>query len=505
MRRILLLLVVQTLLIGGSTAAQSPLADLDAYVTKAMQEWGVPGLAIAVVKDDQVVHARGYGVREMGKPEEVDERTLFAIASNSKAFTCAVIGSLRDEGKLAWMDRVIDHLPWFQMHDPWVTRDIRVLDLVCHRSGLPTFGGDHLWITSPFSRNEILRRVRHLEPTAPFRTAYQYQNLMYVAAGEVAAAAAGRPFETLLRERLIGPLGMKDTVLTMAELRAAKNLATPHELRGGALGVVAYDDVDTLTAAGGLKSNVTDVARWVRCHLSGGLIDGQRVLSGRVVNDMQVVRMPTMSRRDNDAEPGALFSGYGMGWGLTDYAGRRVVAHGGGLSGMISRTTLVPAEKLGVVVLTNMAENALPTALSWWIIDRYLGRPTRDWSADYVTRVRFKNRNRQNRERRIVAGRVGGTRPSLAPSAYTGRYHDALSGDAHVTMKNGQLWFSYNPRHEGPLTHWHHDTFRVAWTNPIYDMPSKALVRFAVGNDGKVKRLVTSFYDPITFDRVGDK
>ncbi len=504
MRHTLPLLLAQLILACGSTSAQTPLAELDAYVTRAMQEWGVPGLAIAVVKDDRVVHARGYGVRQMDRPEKVDERTLFAIASNSKAFTCAVLGSLRDEGKLAWSDRVIKHLPWFQMHDPWVTRDIRVLDLVCHRSGLPTFGGDHLWIASPFTREEILRRVRHLEPSAPFRTAYQYQNLMFVAAGEVAAAAAGRPFETLLRERLIGPLGMKDTVLTMAELRAAKNVATPHERRDGTLKIVAFDDVDTLTAAGGLKSNVIDVTQWIRCHLSGGLIDKRRVLSGQVVSDMQAVRTPTLGRRDNRADPGALFSGYGMGWGLTDYAGRRIVGHGGGLSGMISRTTLVPSEKLGIVVLTNMAENALPTALTWWIIDRYLGRSERDWSGVYSTRNRFRTRNRHSQEARIVATRIEGTRPSLDLAAYAGRYHDALSGDAHVTMKNGQLWFSYNPRHEGPLTHWHHDTFRVAWTNPIYDMPFKAFVTFVIGEDGKIKRLETRFYDPITFDRVGD-
>ncbi len=494
--------ILALLIAMGHATAQSPIAGLDDYIGQAMAKWGIPGIAVAVVKDDRVIHARGYGVRAMDKEAPVDERTLFAVASNSKAFTCAVLGSLRDDGKLKWSDRVTDHLPWFQMHDPWVTRDIRVLDLVCHRSGLPTFGGDHLWIASDLSRREILRRVRHMEPTAPFRARFQYQNLMYVAAGEVAAAAGGKSFEELLRERLMAPLGMNDTRLSMAELRAAENVAAAHEIRGGELRIVAYDDADSIMAAGGIKSNVVDMARWLRCHLNAGELEGQRVLSARTVNEMQMVRTPISGRRDVSGEPGALFSGYGMGWGITDYAGHRVIGHGGGLSGMISRTTIVPSMKLGVVVLTNMADNGLPPALTWWVIDRYLAHPAKDWSASYLARYDSRREAAAATEKRNQATPTDGPPASLPLKDYTGRYHSDLSGAAQVTLRDGRLWFSYNPRHEGPLTHVRHDTFRVTWTDPIFDMPPSTSLQFIRDERGKVKQLDTRFYwDPITFQR----
>jgi CubicO group peptidase (beta-lactamase class C family) len=484
------------------SAQSQSLEGLDAYIEAAMEDWQVPGAAVGVVSEDTLIYARGFGVREIGKPEKVDERTLFAVASNTKAFTAALLGMLVEEGKLGWDDRVTDHLRDFQLHDPYVTREIRIRDLLTHRSGLPTFGGDNLWIGGSLDREEILRRIRYLKPTASFRTRYQYQNIMYVAAGQIVPAVTGESWDAAILRRIFEPLGMADSNTTIRALETIENVAAPHEVVDGGLKVVEYDFMDSTAPAGAIVSNVVDMSRWMRLNLDEGLFEGKRILSSGIVREMQSMQIPTPISEDRMEMLGTRFSGYGLGWGISDYRNLKLVTHGGGLSGMISYQALVPEKKLGVIVLTNFAPNELARALVYRIIDTMLGEPVRDWSAEYLKKQARDKARADAKEKELLARRVSGTRPSLDLEDYTGSYRDDLYGEAEVLLEEGRLLFSYNPRHTGALEHWHHDTFRVAWRHAIYDMAPRPFLTFDLDETGRAAGLEVTFYQPVRFERV---
>ena len=500
-----LTLVAFLVLASALVAQKPPLEGLDAYIERAMPQWQTPGLAVAVVKNDKVVYAKGFGIRALGRPEPVDERTSFAIASNSKAFTCACLGMLVDEGKLAWDERILDILPWFALKGAYETKELDVVDLVTHRVGLPTFGGDHLWIGSDKKRREVLMRVRHMEPEAPFRTGFHYQNLLYTAAGEIIPAKTGKTFAEFVKERILDPLGMNDTTTSLRGIRGKDNVATPHEVRGGKLVTMEYDFVDAITPAAGLNSTVSDMAQWMRLQLGNGTFEGKQLISPKVMAD---VRHSYSTMRVSPGYTrffGIHFRGYGLGWFLHDYKGRKVISHGGALTGMISETTMIPEEGLGIVVLTNMALNSLPTVITNRIIDRYLEQPDKDYNALYLRFKQSREARTQQEEKQLLESRMEGTKPSLPLEAYTGTFHNPLPGDATVSLKDGKLYFFYNRRHHGYLTHWHLDTFRIVWIDNIMDMDASAFVRFAIGTDGKVKKLHTTWYHDITFDKKDPK
>jgi CubicO group peptidase (beta-lactamase class C family) len=480
------------------------LEALDEWIADVMGDWATPGLAVGIVKDDSLVFARGYGVRRVGESAPVDERTLFAVASNSKAFTAAVLGLLQEEGAIDLYDRVIDHLPGFRMFDPWVTREIRIVDLLTHRSGLATFGGDHLWIGSTNDRAEIISRVKFLEPVGPFRASYHYQNLMFLVAGEIVPAVTGYTWDDMVRDRIFEPLGMTESNTSVRSLVGLDNVAAPHEVVGGTLQPVEYDNVDGVAPAAAVNSNVVDMSHWMRLNLNGGVFEGSRVLGDRTVREMQRIQYPLGVSVWAGENLGRRFNGYGLGWFVSDYKGRKVVSHSGGLTGMISLQTLLPEEGLGVIVLTNYAPDAPTQAITYRILDEYLGEPVRDWNQVFLSFRRQGEDRARQREETLQAARIPGTSPSLPLEAYTGTYSEAASGEARVSLEDGDLVFDYNPRHLGDLEHWHHDVFRVTWRWPIFDMPARSFVRFELDEAGQVTGLEVTFYDPIRFERVGD-
>ena len=480
------------------------LNNLDAYIEQAMKDWQVPGLAISIVKDDSLIFARGYGVREIGKEAKVDEHTIFVIASNSKAFTASLLGMLVEEEKISWDDKVADYMREFQMVDPYITREINIKDLLTHRSGLPTFGGDHLWIGSTRSREDIITRIRYLKPTKPFRTHFQYQNLMFLVAGELIPKITGQSWDEAMKERIFEPLGMVESMTTMRELKNKQNVAIPHEIVGGKVTPVAYDYMDNLAPAGGIKSNVVDMAQWMRLNLNGGLFKGKQILSSRVIKEMHNIQFPLPISSFSEEKLGTRFSGYGLGWGISDYKGRKMISHGGGLSGMISRQVLIPEENLGVIVLTNYAPNNLARALTYQILDEFLDEPGQDWSAIYLEQKKKADEKKKKTEQELQQKRARKTRPSLKLEQFTGKYFDKFSGEAEVRLENGKLVFDYNPRHIGNLEHWHYNTFRVIWRNPIFDMAPKSFLTFYLDEMGKVEKLKVTFYDPIYFHKLSD-
>jgi len=508
-RIIVKIMVLLFVLWAGITTAQTTdatLRGLDEYIEKARQDWEIPGVAVGIVKDDALIFAKGYGVREIGKKAKVDEHTLFAVASNTKAFTASMLGMLVDEDKLEWDDRVIDYIDDLQLYDPYVTREISVRDLLTHRSGLPTFGGDHLWIGAPEnSREEIMARLRFLKPTAPFRTRYQYQNLMFMVAGQIIPEITGKSWDDFIRERIFEPLGMNESNSSILVLPEEDNVATPHEVVDGKHVPIAYDNVNGIAPAGGINSNVVDMAQWMRLHLGGGVYEGRQILSHEVIRDAHSIQFPLPVSDFNEDHFGTRFSGYGLGWSISDYRGYKMISHGGGLSGMISLQTLIPEKSLGVIVLTNFAPNSLTRAVTYRILDAFLGEPEQDWSGVYLERRKQAEIREQKNEEELLAQRVKGTRPSLPMKDYAGRYFDELSGEAEVRMENGNLVFDYNPRHIGDLEHWHHDTFRVTWRHPIFDMAPKSFLTFYLDERGKVATLRIHFYDPIYFQHVTEK
>lgn len=432
------LCVVPFLLPAQSKVSQAHLKEIDAYAAKAGQDWRVPGFALAIVKDDAVVFARGYGVRELGKPEPVNEHTLFAIASNTKAFTAAALAILVDEGKIKWEDPVIKHLPGFQLYDAYVTREMQVRDLLCHRSGLATFGGDLLWYMTTYSRDEILRRVRHLKPVTSFRTSYGYQNLMFLAAGQIIPAVTGKSWDDYIREKFFAPLGMSRSNTSIAAFEAGGNVATPHNEVDGKINVIRYVNVDNLAPGGGINSSAVEVAQWLRLQLGRSRYQGKEIFSAARAREMWTAHTSIpIGEQSERLNPTTHFQAYGLGWFMMDYHGRKVLNHGGGLDGMTSQTGMIPEENLGVVVLTN-SETPLSSILMRKVFDVFLGAPRRDWSAESLERANKAKEARRAAAEKIEQERAQQTKPSLALAGYAGVYSSEMYGDARVDEERRQ-------------------------------------------------------------------
>lgn len=486
---VLVLLLVLTQL----AYAQAPEAGFDEYVQQAMKAWEVPGLAIAIVKDDKVVFAKGYGVREIGGTAAVNEHTLFAIGSSSKAFTAATIAMLVDEGKLKWDDPVTKYLPAFELFDPYATREMTVRDLMSHRSGLER--GDLIWYASPYDRNEVLRRVRFLKPSWSLRSRFGYQNIMFLAAGQISPAVTGKQWDDVVRERIFVPLGMTSSSTSIKSLASSDNVASPHSKIDDKVQKVAWRNIDNIGPAGSINSNVLDMAQWLRMNLGGGMYENKRVLSAAAVKEMQTPQ--TVIRIEGNNErlyPDAHFLNYGLGWFLSDFRGRKLVEHGGAIDGMRAEVGMLPEEKLGVVILTNRHGSVLPHVLMYRVLDAFLGvTPKRDWSAEILKKFTALEEQAKAAEKKTEAERVKNTSPSLALEKYAGVYKNEMYGEAKFAVKDGKLTSDFGPNFAGDLEHWHYDTFRVVWRDA---MEGKTFVNFKLNTKGQP--------DTVTIEGIGD-
>ena len=492
-------------------AQQSVPPAIDTYVQKTMREWQVPGLALAVVRNDSLLFAKGYGVRELGKPEPFDANTVFAIASSTKSFTSAALGMLVDEGKLRWDDHVTTHLPSFQLSDPSRTADFRVRDLLVHRAGV--LRADPLWMETGYSRDEIVRRMRYAPVVAGFRERMGYTNVMYIIAGQVLATISGMSWDDFVRTRIFEPLGMRSTSTSIRDLPRFPNVATPHRLVDGRPQPMEWMDLDNEAAGGAINSTAIDMAQWLRLQLGGGVYNGRRLLSDTVIRDLRTPHTPSSLRRIY----GDLFRGeghfytYALGWYIQDYRGSLMIEHQGALNGARAEVALFPDEDLGVFVFGNLRVGDQPdyiNALTYRIFDELTGKPRRDWSPDmlainldrrnivYDARGQFqgyqsKNQNDQAHRAQDV-GRLPNTRPSLPLDAYPGIYDDSLYGALTVERRGDALsveWFGPSEV-RGTLKHWHLDTFYVdEWTNPILRNGQRTFFSFIIGVDGRPAEL----------------
>jgi CubicO group peptidase (beta-lactamase class C family) len=457
------LVVLLAVTVTATLAAQGALQGFDAYVAKGVEQWKIPGLAVAVIKDGKVVQARGYGVRELGKPEKVDEHTLFAIGSTTKAMTAALIGMLVDEKKVAWDDLVTRHIPSFQLKDPAVTRELTVRDLLTHRGGLGN--ADFLWYGQENSTDEILRRVRFVDPAYSLRSRFIYQNVMYAAAGQVIANVTGRPWTEVVKARIFEPLGMNESVATLAQVPAGANVASPHAIVDGKVKVISNISVDAVAAAGSIWSSVHDMSKWIQLMLDGGkLPDGRRLISEQAMAELfrpQAFVPDSMYPTTQLVKPHWMT--YSLGWFQQDYRGRAVDFHTGSIDGMIALAGLIRDEQLGIYVLANLSGGELRHALMYTVFDRYAGKSDRDWSADLLKLYGDQRARQEQARKRVESQRAKGTSPSVPLEQYVGTYADPLRGEIVVSMDGNALKVRYGSGFVGRLEHWHHDTFRAAW------------------------------------------
>jgi CubicO group peptidase (beta-lactamase class C family) len=488
-------------------AQQGLPADLDDYVARTMKEFDVPGIALAVVKDGRVVISKGYGVREQGKQALVDENTLFGIASNSKAFTTAALAMLVDEGKLSWDDRVIKHLPAFQLYDPYVTREMTVRDLLTHRSGMGLGAGDLMWWPpTDFTREEITRNIRYLKPVTSFRTAYAYDNVLYMVAGEVLKAISGKTWDEFIKERILAPLGMNRSNTSTRDLRPGENVVSAHAMADGVLKAIPFNNLDNIAAAGAINSSVADMTKWMIAQLANGRYrsaDGteKRLFSERQNQQMWSAQTILPINQNPPAQIAALkpnFSAYGLGWGLQDYRGHKIVSHTGGLAGMVSKVTLVPDINLGVVVLTNQEEGGAFSSISWRIVDSYINAPSTDWTKAYSELRKSQLQGAEAAVKGAATKRNADSKPSLPVKSYAGTYRDAWYGDITITESNGRLSLRFNrtPLLNGDMEHWQYDTFIVRWRER--SLNADAYVSFSLKPDGSIEQMKMAAVSSLT-------
>ena len=493
-RRFVMLAAVAVLALPGQAAlaqeAQEDLPGLDAWVERTRETFEVPGIAVAIVKDGEVVLARGYGTRRLADSVPVDERTRFGIASNTKAFTATALGLLVEDGALEWDGRVIDYLPWFRMWDAWVTREITVRDLLVHRSGLGLGQGDLLyWPESNVTRREIAEAVRHLEPVTSFRSAYAYDNILYHVAALVIEEVSGLTWEEFVETRIIRPLGMTDTRVTRAATLEEGNVATPHARVEGVVRVVKPLAATATNAAGGINSTAADMAKWMIVQLDSGRVAGtERLFGERTARELwsPVTPMPIGTWPDALADLQPQFRGYALGFRVQDYRVHKLVTHTGGLPGYVSRLAMIPDMKLGVVVLTNQEIGAAFQSIVTYVLDRYLEVEPTDWIGVWRDLTALRDSTVAARDQSEAAARDTSSRPSLPLAGYAGTYRDAWYGDVEITDEAGSLTIQFDrtPSLLGDLEHWQFDTFYVRWRDR--ELRADAFITFELAADGSV-------------------
>lgn len=497
MKKLLLPLVLISSIALAQTKTQPldrKIQEFDAYVQKAAKDWEVPGLAVVVVKDGNVLLSKGYGVRELGTSNMVDSKTLFACASTTKAMTATCMGILVDEGKVSWNDPVVKHLPEFQLYDPFVTREITIRDLFLHDTGLGN--ADFLWGIMDIPADEVLRKMRDVKPSYSLRSSFIYQNIFYLAAGKVIEKVSGKPWNVFVRERIFQPLGMTRTFPLIADVKDP-NQTRPHYKVEGKITVIEHTKADEIGPAGSVWSCVDDMGKWMRVMIDSSKYSGGRLLSAATWTEMfkpQVIVPPgqfyptaTLTKPN--------WTTYGLGWFQHDYKGRKVNFHTGSLAGEIAIHAQLPDEKLGVYVFGNYDHAEVRHAIMYKTFDLFALGGNRDWSAEFLKLYDNIQAGYDKEEKAFEAMRAENTKPSFALKEYAGRYSDPLYGTTEITVQGDQLVAVVNNFVTARFSHWHYDTFRGWYDKKWY---GKGNLRFTIGTDGTIK---TVNFDGIDFTR----
>ena len=450
-------------MVSITVLAQKPVSsriinEFDAYVGKVMQEWDVPGLAIVVVKDGKVLLKKGYGVREFGKPGAVDTQTLFSCASTTKAMTAMVLGMLVDEGKMNWDDAVNKYVPELRLFEPYVTRELRVRDLLLHNTGLGST--DYFWGAADFTWQQMIEKLVYVKPAYSFRAGYEYQNTMYMIAGVVIERITGKKWNDVMIERLFKPLGMTQTVPERT-LAPSTNMTLPHYPVKDEIKVIGYDKSAQIGAAGGVWSNVDDMAKWVQTLLDSGHYSGGRLVSGATFRELF---KPQTIAPSNEYPTFSVLKPhwvtYGMGWYQIDYLGKMVNFHTGSLAGLTAIVGLLQEERFGVYIFGNYDHAEVRHALMYKAFDHFVLGNGRDWNAEFKALYTSLREQGRKKTEEFERARVPNTEPTLPLAAFQGEYVSEIYGHVIVEAVNGGLKFDVNDRFiVAELPHWHYDTF----------------------------------------------
>jgi CubicO group peptidase (beta-lactamase class C family) len=480
----------------GTGSAQQPPADFDDYVERVMQTFTVPGLSVAIVKDGKVVLAKGYGVRRMGDPTPVDPGTRFGIASNTKLFTATALALLVEERKIEWDKPVTTYLPGFAMSDAYVTHELTVRDLLVHRSGLGLGAGDLLWWPpTSYNRKEIARRIRYIPLATSFRSAYAYDNVLYLVAGELIEAVSGQPWEEFVRSRIFRKVGMTDSDVRHSGALDKGNVAGTHAEVNDTVRPVAPFTSDNTNPAGGIMAGAADMARWMVVQLdSGRVADGSRLFSPASAKELWREVTPTPiggvpGNMPQLAHLRATMAGYALGLGVRDYRGYILRQHTGGLPGYLSKVAMIPDLRLGVAVLTNQESGAAFDAVAYRVLDHFIGARSPDYPALFNQIVQQNRQKLRTAEQQAAGSRDSMAGPSLPLARYAGTYRDPWYGDVKVSEERGGLAirFTRSPSLVGDLLHWQHDTFLARWRDR--ELRADAYATFWLNADGSVHQL----------------
>lgn len=436
--------------------AQHVMEGFDSTVEKAIRECQVPGVAIGVVVDGHVIYTKGFGYRNFEKKLPVTAETLFAIGSCTKAFGAFSIANLVDEGILQWDQKVIDILPEFRLYDFYATENLTIRDLLTHRSGLPRH--DFMWYNSDFSRDDVLKRLKFLEPSCNFRERYQYNNLMYLVAGCVLERLTGKEWEEFVRERILQRLEMPHTNFSVSEMQKFSDYAQPYTVVNGKFSKMAFRDLSLIGPAGSMNSNLHDLTHWIQMQLSDGAYKGSSLINASLLQEMHTPQVIIPGAPDTKE---ACISSYGLGWGIVSYRGQYTLSHDGVSDGFTSTVAILPQQKIGVIVLSNRNFSALPRLLSLQILDRVLELPFIDWVRQGVEGIEKAEKLLTEDQAAQNLLRKQNTKPSHPLDAFVGFFEHPGYGEVQVSLKEGALLLTHHGI-TSTLEHWHYNTFSVA-------------------------------------------
>jgi len=463
--------------------------NIETVIINAMNKFQVPGVAVAIVKDNHVVFSKGFGVIEHGKSNKVTPDTLFGIASNTKAMTAALLAQLVDQHRLTWQTRVIDIIPEFQLPNPYVTNEFTIIDLLSHNSGLGLGAGDlMIWPETNLTIQDIIKGLKHLPQVSSFRSEFAYDNLMYVVAGEVIQRITGKAWNDVIQSQIFTPLGMKHTKASFSQISVNnKNVARAHVPLDGKLHVVGGNFLEKFASAGSVASSVNDMAKWLKLQLNNGKYDELRFMYSAEQSKAMWQPRTLLSVSESATRHDKMhFYAYGLGWFLNDYHGVKLVHHSGGILGMVSKVALVPEKNLGLVILTNQQSGGAFNALYREVLEQYLELPDKDWVAHYHDKYLVGVEHEKSRSAKVKNSIKGDSKPSLALSHYAQTYTDDWYGEIHITLKNNklQMQFGHTPALKGQLVHYQHNTFIVKWDDRTLE--ADAYVNFNLNPDGSI-------------------
>jgi len=498
MKNILLaLLLMVSLKVFSQDSIPSFIKDsLDSYVNRALTDWEIPGVAVCIIKNGKVVIMKGYGVKDYDTKEKVDENTLFMVGSNTKAFTATALAMLDADKKLSLDDNVTKWIPEFKLDNKAAGEQAIIRDLLCHRIGFRTFQGDFTYWTSNLTRKEVIEKMSHIKATYPFRTTWGYTNAAFLAAGEIIPKATGMQWEDFIKSRIFDPLEMKNTLPLSKDFPNAANKCSPYTKAEGKLVKIPFCLIDNLAPAGSISSSVNDMSHWVMMQLDNGKYNGQQVVS---ISAIAQTRLPhSILGNGGVLYNEGHFTLYGLGWFLQEYCGRKLVEHTGGVNGFVTSVTLVPEDKLGIIVFTNTDQNLFYEALKWDIMDAYFGKPYRNYSNVYLGSYTTQSTAERKKDQALKDSAAMHLKTDLSITAYEGDYFNDVYGNMSVVSENGELKmkFSHHPNMYAKLESLGGNRFYATFSDPEFN---KAIFPFHVEN-GKVKSVTVKVADFVEYN-----